>query len=348
MARRLPPDLMDRSAEEASRLLALSYLDQIDRAQKRLADPLDLEALHDFRVGLRRLRSCLRAYRAQLKDSLSGKSLKRLRALMTDTNAARDAEVQLLWLRKQAEGLGPEEAQGVFWLIGRLEGRQLETLNPSTAEIGRRFGKTASKLRRRLATLQIEIATDPRKRPPTFGEVAGELVQQHVVRVRADLKRAGEAPSDQDAHRARISVKRLRYLIEPLVRNVSQNRTLVRQLKEVQDALGRLHDLHVLAEEIASSLSALAGDQNRLTGADPGLRALERLASEQAAAALAKFQVLCGRDRMSRALLRADELGNSLKGAQPEAAAEVVKLNPTVGRPTEYTPSLVRHAEHVV
>ena len=55
MPPRLPSNLLDRSAEEASRLLSLSYLDQIDLAHVRLGDQLDQEALHDFRVGIRRL-----------------------------------------------------------------------------------------------------------------------------------------------------------------------------------------------------------------------------------------------------------------------------------------------------
>ena len=51
--------LLPRPPEEGARRLALSYLDQAARARPRLADPADAEALHDFRVGLRRLRSCL-------------------------------------------------------------------------------------------------------------------------------------------------------------------------------------------------------------------------------------------------------------------------------------------------
>ena len=57
---------LSRPPEEGARLLALSFLDQAAQARPRLADPADTEALHDFRVGLRRLRSCLRAYRRRI------------------------------------------------------------------------------------------------------------------------------------------------------------------------------------------------------------------------------------------------------------------------------------------
>ena len=119
MPSRLPTDLLHRSPQEASRLLALSYLDETARAQARLTNPDDGEALHDFRVGLRRLRSCVRAYRPFLKGSISGKMRRRLRALTLDTNAGRDTEVQLAWLRDQASCLAAGEAEGLGWLVGR-------------------------------------------------------------------------------------------------------------------------------------------------------------------------------------------------------------------------------------
>ena len=92
MPARLPPNLLDRSAEESARLLALSYLDQIDRAERRLANPSDREALHDFRVGLRRLRSTLSSYRVQLQDSITPSMRRRIRDLARATNAGRDTE----------------------------------------------------------------------------------------------------------------------------------------------------------------------------------------------------------------------------------------------------------------
>jgi len=59
----------------------------------------DSAALHDFRVALRRLRANQRAYR----DQIGAKQDKRLRRLAHATNAARDREVQLDWLRLQRQ-----------------------------------------------------------------------------------------------------------------------------------------------------------------------------------------------------------------------------------------------------
>jgi CHAD domain-containing protein len=213
---RLPSDLLDRSAQESSRLIALSYVDQIERAQTRLTDARDAEVLHDFRVGLRRLRSCTRAYRAPLEGSVTKKMRRRLRKLTLATNAGRDTEVHLDWLRMQRDRVGTEDMQGLFWLIGRLEGRKEETIGPATAEVGRRFGKMAVKFRRRLGTLRVEIGTGTGKKQLTFGQVTGELIQQQAAQLRDALERVREAANFKEGHTARISIKRLRDLVVPV------------------------------------------------------------------------------------------------------------------------------------
>jgi CHAD domain-containing protein len=329
MAARLPPDLLDRSAHESSRLLALSYVDQIEGAQARLTDARDAEALHDFRVGLRRLRSCIRAYRSQLEGSVTKKMRQRLRKLTLATNAGRDTEVHLDWLRMQGDRVGAEDTQGVFWLIGRLEARKGETIDPATAEGGRRFGKAATKLRRRLGTLRVEIGTGPGKRQLTFGQVTGELIQQQATQSREALEGVHEAANFKEGHRARISIKRLRYLLEPVARRVARVRGLISRLKEAQDVLGTMHDMHVLSEEITSSLATLSGSNpERLSGSERGLRTLERLAREQAAAAFESFDAQWGGDRASRFLKRADEIGRSLRKG-PARADEAPHTAPT-------------------
>src|SRR4051794_41081176 len=135
MSIRLPSDLLRRSVEEGSRLLALGYLDEIGSAERRLPDPQDSEALHDFRVGLRRLRSSIRAYRPQLKGSVSKKLRRRLGDLTVATNPGRDLEVQLEWLHQQLPRLAPGETEGMAWLTGRLEGRKYESTDQVTAQI---------------------------------------------------------------------------------------------------------------------------------------------------------------------------------------------------------------------
>ena len=334
MTARLPANLLDRSAQESSRLLALAFLHEIEGAQARLADPQDAEALHDFRVGLRRLRSCIRAYRAQLKGGKTKQLEQRLRELTEATNAGRDTEVHLAWLRRQGEQLGLEDTQGVSWLIGRLEGRKYETLGSETAGIGRRFVKTATKFRPRLATLRIEVGADHSEKNPSFGQVTGGLVQQHVIRLARDLERVQQAADIKEVHRARIGIKRLRYLLEPVARRVPGGRGLIARLKEAQDFLGTLHDVHLLQEEIASSIAVFAGSTpDQLPGPLRGLRTLERIAREETAAAFQSFEALWGGDGARGFLTRADQIGQALTKPAAKVGEDPPGLRLARGRP---------------
>ena len=322
MTVRLPTDLLDRSADESARLLALAYLDEIGHAERRLADPLDHEALHDFRVAIRRLRSCVRAYRTELQGSVSKQMRRRLRKLTLATNAGRDSEVHLSWLRNQVGRLGPEHTEGLAWLIGRLEGRTYETLATATSDVGRRFVKLAAKLRPRLEILRIQVRSGRSSERPSFRQVTSELIRRHVADLGESLKAVRTAENMAEAHTARIAAKRLRYLLDPLTRRAPGAKGLTSQLKSLQDVLGHLHDMHVILEEIASSLAALSrSPAERPSGAESGLRALEQVAREEAAAAFATFEAHWMDQRGSRFFARADELSRTL-GERADNAAE--------------------------
>jgi hypothetical protein len=62
--------LLDRPTKAAVRLLALGLLEEAEAGRRALHGGEDAEALHDLRVALRRLRSCLRSYAPLLKASV--------------------------------------------------------------------------------------------------------------------------------------------------------------------------------------------------------------------------------------------------------------------------------------
>jgi CHAD domain-containing protein len=311
MPTRLPTDLLDRSAPESSRLLALSYLSQVDRARDRLSDALDREALHDFRVGIRRLRSVIRAYRTELEGSVTGKMRRRLKDLARATNEGRDVEVQLTWLGKQADRLAPEDVPGYFWFAGRLEDRKQAKHDRAIADVARRYEKLALKLRRALGILRIELDVGQGQRAMTFREVTGALVHQQVARVGEDLSRIRDSSDADQVHRTRISLKRLRYLLEPLARRQRRAAALVRRFKDAQDLLGDHHDMHLLSSAIAA-LQARPSTSS-FSDLEPGLATLARLADEAANAAFNRFQSLWSGEQANRILTRVDELGTALE-----------------------------------
>lgn len=263
----LPADLLDRPAGEAVRRIALALLARAESAAVRLADPeaLDPEALHDFRVAVRRLRSCLRAYREPLAESVSKKPLARLRALATATNPGRDAEVQLAWLARERPALRPHERAGYDWLAARIEKRQQEAYAIVREELLDGFASLADRLRDRLAHYRVEIELDTEDaRPQTFRSVLAPALAQHAAALAEDLARVDSLADEKEAHAARLEAKRLRYLLEPLTPALLPTaRPALQELRALQDLLGELNDAHLLAEAIGQATAEAAADQAR-------------------------------------------------------------------------------------
>jgi len=278
MADTPPKPLLLQPASVGARARARDLIDAVDTACARLRHGDDAEALHDFRVALRRLRSFVRAYKRHLPV---GKRLRRAIGTVTgDTGNARDAEVALVWLRANHRHLDAEGQPGYYWMLGRLQGRlsgdHPEGIERAVAvwehlrtDLSRRLKKPAGK---RADTLD-------------FAGASAVLIldQLHELEHRLEQWQASDDPAL--AHRARIAGKRLRYMVETFRDSESAHEGVV-WLKQLQDDLGELHDRQVMIEELeqtadraASSVTPSGDPQPDATHA--GLAALLRLAREQ-------------------------------------------------------------------
>lgn len=292
------PGLLSRPPEESARLLALSYLDDAAAARPRLEDPEDDEALHDFRVALRRLRSCLRAYKPYLAGGVPNRLSRRLRRLAGSTGAGRDAEVQIEWLRPAGKSLGSYHRLGLAWLLDRLEERNREAQRALRERVARDFADCAGELRRCLSVYRAEVHLGGERRP-VFAEATADVLGELAEDLGDRLAGIGGAGDEKPAHRARISAKRVRYLLDPLAGEVPRAAPLVQRLKGLQDILGELHDAHVLETELGEAVAeAAALRARRLFAAsladadgdgDKALRAVRRRNHEPGILVLARL-----------------------------------------------------------
>jgi len=115
---RLTTTLLARPARQGATLIAQRRLERVKEAYAQLSLH-DADTLHELRVAMRRLRSCLRTYRRELRGVVSERVRRSLRAAAHRTNPARDADVQLVWLRQRG-GLTAEGRVARQWLIDRL------------------------------------------------------------------------------------------------------------------------------------------------------------------------------------------------------------------------------------
>ncbi len=283
----LPSDLLARPAVEAVRILALAYLDAAAAAEQRLGDPEDEEALHDFRVALRRLRSTVRAYRAQFRESLRPKLRRLLRRLAAATNRGRDLEVQLGWVRDQLSHLDARERTGARWLTEHLETRRQEEYARVTNDVRRDFAALGPKLRKRLSAYRQELAVDNATQPAAFAEVAAAAARRLAGELGERLAAVESVADAVGTHRTRITAKRLRYLLEPLGLT-PPGPALVRRLTALQDLLGEFNEMHLLDTEIAEAVEMAAAERARhlhelaIAGESPAARrAVQRRRDER-------------------------------------------------------------------
>ena len=246
----LPDDLLWRSEEEAARRLALKALSAAVVAERRLGNRFDREALHDFRVAIRRLRSVLRAYRPQLEGAVRPKDRQKLRKIQRATGAGREAEVALEWLTKQQPTLQPEHLAGLNWLSTKLLGRRRRCSDDLDTEIRASFRRTAKKLEQRLAIMRSEQNLLSEHPHVSFARCVVNLTEAYATDLLVTLGQIASTDDAKKLHDSRISGKRLRYLLEPVRPYVNEAQQVVKQSKRLLDLLGDLNDIHVLMRDI--------------------------------------------------------------------------------------------------
>jgi CHAD domain-containing protein len=285
--RALPSDLLDCPAPEGARRLALAALRAVVRARKRLDAPGDVEALHDFRVALRKLRSVLRAYRPMLDDAVPHGVRRRLAAMAVVAGECRDDEVRLRWLHEQRDRMENADLAGFAWVErsirreGRASARRLQRM------LHRDFAGAVRKLRHGLGRHDAAAGHGKGRPAPTTGEMISGTLLRATRELRARLAVPTRAGDARALHRARIAAKRLRYAIEPLsaagsapAAVVEVARLAVAQLGLLQDELGLLNDAHVFRRWLRERL----GISPPPAAAGYGARALDRLLRAQTAA----------------------------------------------------------------
>ncbi|MDQ8153641.1 MAG: CHAD domain-containing protein [Gemmatimonadota bacterium] len=215
------------------------------------------EDVHGFRVALRRLRSWLRATRDLLPHDIPRARLAALRRISQRAGAARDAQVQWQWLTAPTAPAAPMNAaaaRAAQWLAA-------DRLAAYTAE-RRRLQHRAAAAWPALGAALADALSASRDPQSADGESLAEHLAPALVRhlrvAERALRRITHRSQVARIHRARIKVKRLRYLVEAIDPHSRAGMRAVRALRALQDALGELHDAHVMAELIQPLLDAPA------------------------------------------------------------------------------------------
>ena len=221
--------------------LGTGLLNDAKTQAERLSNDEDSEALHDFRVSVRRLRSFLKSFEGFIKNAK--KHRQRFSEVMTFTNAGRDNEVHIVWLKEYQTNANTLERDGIDYLLENLSSNDHIDLN----EVKKQFMKATEKL-------EDTFAKTVKKIEESFATVTADVLETYGKDLQTLLSSIERPEDDTATHDARITGKKLRYTLELL--ESKEAKTLVKRLKKFQDTAGDLHDLQVLEPKVQTFLFA--------------------------------------------------------------------------------------------
>lgn len=254
------------------RAIGFSCLRQIARNQPGVAAH-DGEALHQLRVGLRRLRAALSLFKQLLGDAQSEAIKAELRWATEQLGAARDYDVFVSEVGAATPSDEPHASE-LHALENALRERRDRAFAAAEAAVGGEryqralLGTALWLLSGEFSTRAVEPQAAPARR--RLRSFARKVLTRRVRSLGKRLARLPElAPPER--HRLRIAVKKLRYAVDffgsLFPRRRGRRKRLISQLKKLQDKLGRLNDISVhqrlTAELTGTDTGAALGDGAR-------------------------------------------------------------------------------------
>ena len=206
----------------------------------------DAEALHQMRIGLRRLRAAITAFAEVSADSKQNRIKTELKAATNKLGPARDLDVFAADVFKHLSDTGAGEKE--FAEASRDFTLKREKTYARLADFVR-----SKRFRRTLLDVAEWVETGCWTRARSGAE---QTIKKHAADVlatfRKQIRKKGGDLHELDArarHKLRIRAKKLRYMIEffggvfPDHKNVKRREVALSSLKTLQDTLGSLNDI---------------------------------------------------------------------------------------------------------
>lgn len=240
-------------------------VEQIARHDPGVRSGLDPEDVHQFRVGIRRLRSDLRTFAPLFKQHLLRDLAHELRWLNSTVGPVRDGDVLAHRLAHDIETLRRVGNDDAARLVSRLAHQN---------------HVAQSMMRENLETERYDVLRDELRaiadQPPVrskrvllvarpASEIAAAFVEAPWHSLEQRARGLGPSPTDAALHELRILVKRTRYAAEAVSPAVVEAAGFAAALAGVQTALGDHHD-SVVAEAWLSGAVRDSAGASRLAG----------------------------------------------------------------------------------
>jgi len=315
------------SKQRVVRVVGRELLAKVRAKSENLGIEEERGSVHDFRVALRRLRSWIRAFDDELGATVRPKVQRRLKRIADATRTSRDCEVHIEWLEDFGKSQRGKYRKATAWLVDDLRSHKANADLELRDAVDKDLERTAAQLGQGLS--QYIVNLDAPADPMAFQ--LAKLIRDHAVSAASCVAKIASVGDRAEAHEARIAVKRLRYIVEPLGGTIPDAESLVNDLSKFQDELGALHDAQIFGSEIAKHLAKVLAATAPLARGDGDVDDAEASANDRADALRAISQRLhreelrafksLGENWLSGGAdglwLRADSIASALEATRP-------------------------------
>jgi len=251
---------LDGSAPASVALAAvlLRILDMLEANVDGVVRDLDTEFLHDLRISVRRTRSGLTLAGDSLPVGLAARFAVEFKWLGDLTTPVRDLDVYLSGLDATIGESGEGEALQPFrrYLARR---RRAERRRLLAGLRSRRFATLTGDWRAALLDVSDHSVTDE----PTAADLAAARITRGYRRIVKRGSAITSASPAEDLHALRKRCKQLRYLMEYFasLHDPGSHHKVIKELKSLQDCLGRFQDSQIQREAITALADQMAVEQ---------------------------------------------------------------------------------------
>ncbi len=256
LAIRLKPNM---HTDDAMRVILRFLLGVMKKNEEGIKRDIDTEFLHDSRVAIRRTRSAL----SQIKNVFQREATQRFGAdfsyLGKLSNRLRDLDVYLL-NKKEYLGKIPSslhrDMEPLFRYLQRERAKELRKVIAGLKS--KRYERILMEWESFLNMGADESDRADNAALPIFATAKRRIYARYQSVVKSG-KQITDDSEDQMLHSLRIECKKLRYLMEFFASLFPQRKIdfLIKQLKKMQDNLGRFQDLSVQEDYLVSVMDHL-------------------------------------------------------------------------------------------
>ncbi len=253
----LAPDTPARTALAA---ILLHLHGVMRRNEAGIRDDIDTEFLHDYRVALRRTRTALAELKGVLPVETEREFRRRFRSLAEPTGGLRDLDVHLARREQYRRRLPAEFRDGLEAVFVAMASRRARAHAALVAMLqSRGYERLMRDWKRTLGDLAAGRSVGIDAEEPAV-ELGRRAIRRRYQRL-ADIATAVEGLDDDALHRARLSGKKLRYLMEFFQAGLGRRAaSALPHMEDVQDALGEFNDLGVQLRVFRDALQTLPDD----------------------------------------------------------------------------------------